>query len=303
MAISLPRTLAPLAPLTAALALLSAAPALARATRTTSSNWSGYALHRREVSFTAVSGTWRVSSAVCSPGEQTYSSSWVGLGGYNPSAQALEQIGTETDCTATGAVITSAWYELVPEASVTIGRRALTVRPGDLVHGSVSAQLTRGSWRVRVRLADYTTGRSFERTLKPSLLDLSSAEWIEEAPSRCDALGDCQVLPLADFVRVAFSGARAVDRSGHAGSISSPRWTRTAIYLVANGGRRYVGQRQGTLAAPSPLRSKGRAFTITYEGQPPSTPPATPTYESARVAALPWGEPARHLQPGGARAR
>ena len=45
---------------------------------------------------------------------------WVGLGGYNANSQALEQAGTASDCDATsGEPSYYAWYELVPDPSVT----------------------------------------------------------------------------------------------------------------------------------------------------------------------------------------
>src|SRR5205085_7327627 len=93
-----------------------------------SSNWAGYAIHRGGVKFKRVTGTWRQPKATCTPGHATYSSVWVGLGGYSASAKALEQIGGEVDCSARGKVISSAWYELVPAPS---RRIRLKVRPGD----------------------------------------------------------------------------------------------------------------------------------------------------------------------------
>src|SRR6516162_5175014 len=101
--------------LTVAAALAVAPVALANTTRST--NWAGYAVHRAGVSFRQVSGTWIQPSAICVKGQPSYSAAWVGLGGYNPTSGALEQIGTEVDCTAAGKVTSSAWYELVPAPS------------------------------------------------------------------------------------------------------------------------------------------------------------------------------------------
>lgn len=92
-----------------------------------SANWAGYAIHRAGIKFTQVAGSWTQPSAKCPPDNKSYSASWVGLGGYAAGARALEQIGTEVDCSASGAVISDAWYELVPAASRPIRMR---VRPG-----------------------------------------------------------------------------------------------------------------------------------------------------------------------------
>ncbi len=62
-----------------------------------------------------MSAQWRVPTGACSNGP-TYSSIWIGLGGYSRSSNALEQTGTELDCTREGRAVYSAWYELVPAA-------------------------------------------------------------------------------------------------------------------------------------------------------------------------------------------
>ena len=113
------------------IALIAAACAVtapaALADSTNSSNWAGYAVHKPGVSFHTVSGTWRQPDAKCTPGAQTYSAFWVGLGGFSLNAPALEQTGTEVDCSISGKVVSTAWYELVPAASMPI---RLTVQPG-----------------------------------------------------------------------------------------------------------------------------------------------------------------------------
>jgi hypothetical protein len=283
-----------LAPLTAALALLAPAPAAAASSSVASKNWSGYAVHRAGVRFRSVSGSWRVPSASCTAKDPAYSATWVGLGGYSLSSQALEQIGTETDCTAAGRVATSAWYELVPAPS----RAArLTVHPGDAVTGSVSV---RGR-TVTLTLADRTSGRRFSRTLNVSPLDLSSAEWIEEAPSECTGQSDCQILPLADFGTVDFTGALAVDDRGRRGSVIDRAWGSTRI-TMSGAGRYYVSQGGGASAAPSPLADGGRAFQVTYLQGSASRPARR---ANVRLAADDGraGDPGTggRVQPGGAR--
>ena len=82
-----------------------------------------------------MTGSWTQPHVSCRSKRASYSSVWVGIGGYSVTSPALEQIGTELDCTASGNVVSSAWYELVPAGSHTT---ALTVRPGDRVRASAS---------------------------------------------------------------------------------------------------------------------------------------------------------------------
>ena len=96
-------------------ALASVPAALADTTQST--NWAGYAAHGSRASFRAARGSWIEPSASCVRGVRTYSSYWVGIGGYSETSQDLEQIGTEVDCTASGRVNSTAWYELVPSPS------------------------------------------------------------------------------------------------------------------------------------------------------------------------------------------
>ena len=39
--------------------------------------------------------------------------------------------------------------------------------------------------------------------------DVGSAEWVAEAPTGCDYLGNCSTLPLTNFGTVAFSHSSA----------------------------------------------------------------------------------------------
>jgi Peptidase A4 family len=267
----------------AVVASLALAPAAAAAT-TQSSNWAGYAVHRSGVSFKRVLGTWRQPSATCVAGVPTYSSAWVGLGGYNETSNALEQIGSEVDCSARGTVESSAWYELVPAPSRTI---KMTVRPGD----QLSAEVSVDGHEVTLSLHDLTRAHTFKRIVHVSTLDTSSADWIVEAPSQCAGSSFCQTLPLADFGTATFGNAEAVTTSGHAGGISDRAWDRTEITLAA-GARRFIGQgaTAGTASAvPSTLVARGTAFTITYRG---STTTTTAAPAQSRLRATPLVRPA-----------
>lgn len=266
----------------AVVAALAGAPA-AFADSSESSNWAGYAIHHSGVNFTKVIGAWTQPDATCTAGEPTYSSVWVGIGGYSESSRALEQIGTEADCSAAGKAVSSAWYELVPASSRTI---RLTIDAGDHVRASVSVV---GS-QVALTLDDLTRHRSFTKTLHASTLDTTSAEWIVEAPSVCDAAGavSCQTLPLADFGSTGFSAARAASTAGHTGSIEDRTWTTTKISLT-EAARRFIGAggppgqdaAADVTAVPSALTAAGSAFTVTYQG---TTSGVTPS-ETKRISA------------------
>lgn len=241
-------------------ALAAASPAAADTVN--SANWAGYAVHRSGVAFTKVVGAWRAPRPKCTRGRRTYSAVWVGLGGYSISSQALEQIGTEADCNGSGHVVSSAWYEQVPQPSRHI---QLRVKPGDSLAASVSVVDN----RVRLVLANRTRHRSFVKTLTASLIDISSAEWIVEAPSECIDLTTCRTLPLANFGSTRITHALARSSIGHAGAISDSGWDATRIRLTPSG-QRFValGGRQGSGGAvPSSLAGQGSSFVVRYSRQ------------------------------------
>jgi hypothetical protein len=240
-------------------ASLGAAP-VALAKTTTSSNWAGYAVHRPGVSYRQVSGTWTQPNATCIPGQSTYSAVWVGIGGYKPTSDALEQIGTEVDCNQAGNTVSSAWYELVPAPSKSI---SFVVRPGDVLHASVTVV----GHHATLELDNLTLHRTFRKRLFAPSIDVSSAEWIVEAPSECVSQYACQALPLANFGSVAFASATATSTTGTTGSIFDPRWWRTKIELMP-GAQRFIVARStsdtaGT-ATPSTLADGGSRFDVTY---------------------------------------
>jgi len=248
--------------LTFATLLGGAAPALADSS--TSSNWSGYAVHHAHVTFRTVYATWKQPSLSCTAGNPTYSAFWVGLGGFGLSSQALEQIGTEADCTVSGRVKMSAWYELVPSPSRAL---SITVSAGD----RLEARVTVTGHKVVLSLRNVTTGKSAVKTVHPSEIDVSSAEWIAEAPSECASITSCQTLPLADFGSAGFSSAGAQATGAAKSGLTDRRWTLTRITLEPSGPR-FIGlQGSGTpdgAATPSPVTGNGTAFTITYTPVP-----------------------------------
>lgn len=256
------------------LALAAAAPA--GADTASSSNWAGYAAHGKGARFSRVVGMWSQPRATCVPNHPTYSAVWVGLGGYSASSHALEQLGTELDCSASGQVTSSAWIELVPAASKTI---SLQIAPGDAIAASVVVH----GHRVTLALSDLTNGQSFKQTETVGPVDVSSAEWIVEAPSDC-ANSSCQTLPLANFGRTTFRLAEATTASGHVGSVVNRRWLTTRIDLRPTGDHVALGDPAAAIAAvggavASTLSAAGTAFSVAY-----STATSTPFYARREIA-------------------
>jgi hypothetical protein len=263
---------------------LTASPALAAAS--VSTNWAGYvALPSASVGarFSSVSGTWTQPSATCSAGRETYSATWIGLGGYAVHARALEQIGTDTDCTRSGSAVYSGWYELLPAGPVNL---KLKVHAGD----QMSASVTVKRHGVTLRIRDLSTGRRFSTTRRMTRIDTASAEWIVEAPSACVSSETCQILPLTDFGEVAFSAATATARA-HTGPIADPDWSSLALELQQRSfgavggpaGTRAQPTRTLILATPSSPPSSAGAFSVSWREQSiqleqpasPTTPPSS----------------------------
>jgi len=238
-----------------------------------SSNWGGYVASSPVDSttglpstFSGASGTWVEPAAKCgtsvATSGPTSSAFWVGLGGNSETSQALEQLGTEADCSATGNTTYFAWYELVPAPSHKI---KMTVEPGDKITASVAVSGT----SITMSLRNVTRGTSFSHVFTKSSVDTSSAEWIAEAPSLCDG-NDCRQTALTDFGKVAFSQASAtVD--GHTGSIKDPAWTTTVLRLVTGGGGRFgnfSSESAAAKATPTGLTAGATSFTVKWSVSP-----------------------------------
>ncbi len=246
----------------AALALVTSAGA--RAATAVSSNWAGYVVRPTAGGqLSSVSGTWTEPSVSCSASRASYSAIWVGLGGYRENAKGLEQIGTGADCTRAGRAVYSSWVELLPAAPTAL---RLKVHPGDLITASVTVAGRDATLGIR----DLSTGERVSRTVRVKSEDVSTAEWIVEAPSQCTPSNSCQTLALADFGQVGFTAATAT-----IGTLTSPiamgAWATTALQLqsaeggsAAPAGRERFSSRSLELATPSSTSASSGAFTVTY---------------------------------------
>jgi Peptidase A4 family len=250
----------------------------------TSANWSGYvadgSVAGSSQQFSSVSASWVEPTVNCSSGDGD-AAFWVGLGGAGQGNGSLEQVGTQANCSNGASGNHYAWYELVPAAPVKLG---VGISPGDHVAAKVSASTT----AVTVTLTNNTTGASTTKTLQMQNPDLSSAEWIAEAPSACDQSGDCTPLSLANFGSVDFSNASAT-ANGHTGTISDPNWNSQPVQLNGNGqtvdpGSGFASDGASASAAPSSLPADGSSFSVSWQSaraQPAtssSTDPGTSGY-------------------------
>jgi Peptidase A4 family len=237
----------------------------------TSSNWAGYAVTAPAVitpiptapattppvTFASVSGGWVQPAVTCTRGKATYSAFWVGIGGFSPTSQALEQIGTEANCTAAGKVKYSMWYELVPAASVPI---KFKVFPGNAIAASVKVNGT----KVTLQIRNLSRKTNFTKTLDMAAPDVSSAEWIAEAPTGCDSSG-CEQLPLAKFRTLTFTKASTTTSDGHTGTISDIAWSPTMIDLEDIASGPFSAETTVSGALPSALSSNGASFAVVWQ--------------------------------------
>jgi Peptidase A4 family len=258
--------------------LLGAASAAAGATTSaTSTNWAGYvarpAASAGSRGFTSVSGSWVEPAATCKTGREAYSAVWVGLGGYKADASTLEQIGTDADCTRSGRARYSSWVELLPAAPTAL---KVATRPGDQMTASVTII---GS-HATLRLRNLTTGESYSATKALSHIDVSSAEWIVEAPSVCER--SCGTLPLADFSSVSFTAATAT-AAGRTSGIAAGGWPLTRLYLrqglseAASPARFGRGVATALISATPSAASATGAFSVLFAEQAGAEAPSAPT--------------------------
>jgi hypothetical protein len=240
-----------------------------------STNWAGFivagpgaaATVQRRVSFTRVAGTWTEPTATCDPNAPTSSAFWVGLGGASETSQALEQIGTAADCSFDGTPQYYAWYEIVPAPARPI---RIAINPGD----TISAFVKYLNKKVTLTIKNLTQGTKYTRIVKFAHPDLSSAEWIAEAPSLCGGNGACHTLSLTNFGTVAFSGASATNGTKHTGTISDIHWGTTQVTLQSDAQDPFGQALQSGSATPSDLSPDGTAFSVAW--QAPSQPQPQP---------------------------
>ena len=256
-----------------ACSLPAGAPA-ALADTSSSSNWAGYAVHRAGVQLRAGARAPGASRAPrASPATPTYSSVWVGLGGFSTSSN-----GARADRHRGSTAAPAARSSRAPGMSwcpPPRGRSRSTVSPGDEMQASVTVD----GHEVHLELADLT--RQHVVRARPSTLDA------RHHLGRMDRRGAVGVRSGNSTARRCrwptsasrrFSGARAITTAAP-GSVSNRDWTTDPDHA---GGRRPAtssaaagGAAAG--AAPSTLSAGGtRSRSPTAAPLRPPTDPATP---------------------------
>lgn len=205
----------------------------------TSLNWSGYL--STAGTFTAISGSWHVPAATGQGTSTSADSSWIGIGGVT--ASDLIQTGTQNIISSSGQVSTSAFYEMLPDASIAIP--SMTVSAGDSMSATIT-EVSSGRWTISI--TDNTNNQSFT-TIVDYTSTHSSAEWIEEDPSSSFR----RLIPFDNFHTVTFTGGTTT-LGGSNVSISGSN----ALPVT-------MENRSGqTIASPSAL-SGSSGFTVTRQ--------------------------------------
>ncbi len=219
-------------------------------------NWSGYVVTGGINSVSGALGSWTVPTVTCASGENSYSSFWVGIDGFQSGSNTVEQIGTDSDC-ASGIPTYYSWYSFYPYSSSIV---LTSVHPGDVIVASVY-YLPKTSL-FAVVLKDMTTGKLYgaEGAVPGALRN--SADFITEAPYVCSTTG-CTLAPLSNFGTVGFgqsntnikyTGSLVLnDIFGPIGSFPSAQ----SIQMVSQSNTNLVK------AQPSAILN-GNSFTVTW---------------------------------------
>ena len=225
----------------------------------TSSNWSGYEASNpgAPITVSAVSGSFVVPTVTCSPGENSYSSEWVGIDGFT--SATVEQDGVASGC-ENGSPTDYAWYEMYGDSNLNGGNSvelfptSYPVSPGDTITASVS--VTGDNWTLS--LDDPTQNWTFSTVVSFAGAAQSSAEWIEERPAICDG-GSCALTALSNFGTATFTNASATV-NGSSDSIAAASGEPIAMW---------DDDATALLAVPSALNVTGESFNDTWEGAGP----------------------------------
>jgi hypothetical protein len=138
-----------------------------------------------------------------------------------------------------------------------------------------------------LRLRDLTTGTRYSTTRHLSNVDVSTADWIVEAPSGCDS-GGCRTLELTNFGTVAFTNATAT-AAGHTGPVGEAGWPTTQLIMRQDvgGAPGAVARRSGTVTSATPSAYAGGAFSVAYGETAGAQAPEAPTLPGSTPSAPP----------------
>jgi hypothetical protein len=227
----------------------------------TLSNWSGYAL--RGGPFSGIRGSWTVPTVDGDLGPA--SASWIGIDGF--SNTTLIQTGTAQNwnCGWSNWFLNCgaqyyAWWELTPGGP---SQWPYPVSPGDRMQADIHSTgvVTPGSpmtWQICLTDVTANWGDCTYATYSGTL---TSAEWIEEAPTNCIPVIGCSVVEVADYGSVTFDIGDAVTPGGIPGFTPA-----SAVVMVQGSGIFTV------CSTPSNPDADGDGFTVAPTCAQPSPP-------------------------------
>jgi hypothetical protein len=214
---------------------------------------------------TSVEGSWTVPTLNCADTPNGVSDEWVGVNGAlaasNGNNPPLVQTGVGSYCVGSGVQINTGWWEVVPSTpNCGTNFSNFNVSSGDQMTGkvfknasdhwvSVLQDLTTGLQATMLAGGTYEVSQTSTGALVGSIqgvapaitnTDVTSAEWIEEAPT----LGN-SIMALANFGSVTFSNL-------------------SQLSLTANDAFQIVSQSGQALTLESPVIN--RSFTVSNTG-------------------------------------
>jgi hypothetical protein len=242
-------------------------------------NWSGYVVPGGP--FASAVGSWTVPTVFGDAGSS--SATWVGIDGNG--TIPLIQTGTAQDYSNGflgifgGGPSYYAWYEVVPADAVTIPK---PVSPGDKINAFVmyggQGMPTPGVSAPWYIYMNNETQNWFYTAQVTYAGPVSSAEWIEEAPTYCGWLGSCSVQKLADYGSVTFDGEDYLNSA-------SPNFKTSQ--------QNEISQYSNVVSIPSNPDADLDGFTLSYGSfQPPPPGPFIVTNALPEAYAnLPYHQP------------
>jgi hypothetical protein len=182
----------------------------------------------------------------------TYSATWIGIGGQFNNDSSLIQCGTEQD-SIFGQARYYAWYEILPYNSINIPRRIIAVSFGDQMQASIQlANTTTNQWIINI--TDTTTAQTFQTNVTYVSSQLT-AEWIIERP-----VVNGNISLLNNFGNQTFTGCNATIGAAES-NISSFPWKALTMYTSAAPGGSTV-----QLTDVSDITPDGSSFTVYWLG-------------------------------------
>ena len=206
-------------------------------------SWAGYIISKNfnsPLGVTSIEASWTVPQ-VNTLASDGHSSAWIGIGGQTD--KTLIQVGTEQDVLG-GQEIYDAWYEMLPDFSVTIN--GLTIAPGDTIAASLTLVDSNANvWNIE--LSDIANGQTFSLDVVYNST-LSSGEWIVERPTINN-----QISSLCDFGTIPFSRCQ-ITVNNVVETISNSTYSKIQM----------TNQQDTSLASVSTLSSDGSSFNVNY---------------------------------------